>query len=249
MAITQVGTASGTGTATGISTVGSITVAVDDIVIFNSSVNQQDTSNRFTAHVLDGTSTATIGTVTNLVNGLGAGGGEISQTVSWARVTGAGTLIGRATLSSTRTVALVVTVLRGASTGATPFTAPASATGNTANPASGTVTPGGAGDWFLGCGAYRQESGGFTVTVTASPSNWTQRVTASTGTGITNAWAGIETWEATDATAYQSAPTVSKTVFWAQVVVALTMAPVSSAARQLLGGRRLKSLVAGSLTR
>lgn len=135
--------------------------------------------------------------------------------------------MGRATLAVTRTVSLTVVALRGASTGASPFAAGVSSSGNTTTPASGNVTPGAAGDWFIGFGAYRQESGGIVVTRTATPSNWSQQVTASSGTGITNAWSGIETWEATNTTAYQSAPTIDKTVFWAQAATALTAAAVA----------------------
>lgn len=224
------GTATSTGT-TATTAVG-VTVAVDDIVLMVAATNQQDTSNSFSSFAASAGSTATLSARSNLVNGIGASSGETSLTVAWARVTGAGTLDITATFTNSRTRCIAFDVLRGADTGATPFGTPVSASGLAGKPASGTVTPGGAGYLFIGAGAWEEVSGGLSsISPTASPSAWTQRQTLRSSTGTTGERVFLETFESVDATAYQSAPTFTQNTDWAQMVVVL--APATSGAYTL----------------
>lgn len=225
MPISKVGTAIGNIAAQICDTATAVTAQVDDLVVLVSTINQTTGANTFTSHGLGTGSTATLGTVTTILNGIGSASGEVSLSVSWAKVTGAGDVVGRTTSSSTRTQATLMIVLRGQHASA-PVGTPNSSSGLAGQPASGTVTPGAAGDWFLGFGSYEEVSGpGLGApTPTATPSAWTGEAHASAGTGANFIRGYIESFIATDTTAYESAPTLSAATDWAQGVVVIAAA-------------------------
>ena len=85
MPISRVGVASGTAAAQTCDTSTAVTAQVDDLVVLVSSVNQTTTTNHFVSHGLGTGSTATLGTVTTFLSGIGSASGEVSSAVSMIR--------------------------------------------------------------------------------------------------------------------------------------------------------------------
>lgn len=224
MAITFIGQATGTAANQNVDTSTTVAVLANDVVIAVTAVNQTTAADTFTSHTATAGSTATLGTVTEFT--AATFNAETLLAASWARVSGSGDLAIRSTINATRTQAVLFIVLRGVDTGVSPLGTPASAVGLAGQPASGTVTPSAAGDWFVGFGAYEEVDtpGLGAPTPTATPSAWTARSNISSGNGVNSIRGYIETFQATDTTAYQSAPTLSTATDWAEGVVAVAAA-------------------------